>query len=98
MHNSGGFEFHQARTGCVGSNRVIRNNNLPKRTSTAVKGPVAFPGYDAVCDHEVYWNCSAQIEIALLNAFPVEKILRPLVSRSRNYAEHVVERPEHDQQ
>src|SRR5271165_7562934 len=35
-------------------------------------------------------NSGAQIEDALLNALPVENILRPSVSRSRHYAKHVL--------
>jgi hypothetical protein len=80
VNDSVGFKPHQTRKDRVGSYRVIRNNNLPQRTSSAVKGAVALHGCNAVRDNEVDWNGCAQIENALLNAFPVEDILRPSVS------------------
>src|SRR5271157_4853857 len=95
VHDSSGFEPHESRTGCIGSDRVIRNNNLPKRTSSAVKGSVAFHGLNAVCDHEMDRNGGAQIEDALLNALPVEDVLRPSISRTRHYAKHVLHAERH---
>src|SRR5271165_6247355 len=72
VHDSAGFESHQARTSCVGSYRIVRKHDLSQETRAAVKGSVSFHCYYAVCDHEVNRNRSAQIEDALLNALPVQ--------------------------
>ena len=90
VHDSAGSESHQTRTGCIRSYRIVRKHNHSQRTRRAVKGTVPFHRHYAVCDHEVDRNGCAQIEDALLNALPMENILRPSVSRARYYAEHVL--------
>src|SRR5271157_2358592 len=81
VRDAAGFESHQPRAGPVGSNRVVCEHNLSQRTRAAVKRAVAFHRHNAVCDNEVNRNCGTSIEDALLNALPVENILRPSVSR-----------------
>ncbi len=61
---------------------VIRQDDLPWGTGTTDEGRVSFHRYDAVRDDEVNRNSGAQIEDALLNAIPVEGILRTSVSRA----------------
>src|SRR5271157_5380028 len=90
VHDSSGFEPHESCAGCIGSNRVIRKYDLSQRTRSAVEWPVSFHRNNAVRDHKVDRNSCAQIEDALLNAFPVENILRPSVPCARHYAEHVL--------
>src|SRR5271165_6187580 len=90
MRDAIGFESHESGTGCIGSLWVVRKNNLSQRTSKASKRPVSFHRHDAVRDHEVDRNGGAQIQDALLNAVPVENVLRPSVSRARHYTEHVL--------
>jgi len=90
VHDSSGFEPHESCAGCIGSNRVIGKYDLSQRTRGAVERPVSFHSYDAVRDNKVDRNCRAQVEDALLNALPVENILRPSVSRARYNAEHVL--------
>ena len=82
MRDSFGVEAHQLRAGCISSNRIVGEHDLPQETSGAVEWPVSFHCHDAVRDNEVDRNGGAQIENALLNALPVEDILRPSVSRA----------------
>src|SRR5271166_6618537 len=89
VHNSAGFESHQPRTGCVGSDRIVRKHYRSKRPRRAVERPVSFHCHNAVRDDEVNRNGGAEIEDAFLNAVPVEDILRPSVSCARNYAEYI---------
>src|SRR5664279_3562506 len=90
VHDSAGVESHQARAGCIGSHRVIRQHNLSQRTRGAVEWPVSFHRNNAVRDNKVDGKGGAQIEDALLNALPVKNILRPSISRAWHYAEHVL--------
>src|SRR5271166_2391506 len=90
MYDSIRFESHQPGTGRVGGHRIIGEHDVPQETSGAVERSVSLHGHDTVCDNEVDWNGGAQIKDALLNALPVENILRPSVSCARNNAEHVL--------
>src|SRR5271165_5577755 len=90
VHDSARFESHQARTGCVCGHWVVREHDLSQRARSTVKGTVSFHRHYAVRDNEMNGNRGTEIEDALLNALPVEDILRPSVSRSRHYAEHVL--------
>src|SRR5208337_3698189 len=90
VRDSSGVESHQLRTGCISSNRIVGEHDLLQETSGAVEWPVSFHCHDAVRDNEVDRNGGAQIEDALLNALPVEDVLRPSISRTRHYAKHVL--------
>src|SRR5271165_3847574 len=90
MNNSTGIEPHQSCAGGIGSDRIVREHDLAERTSSAVERSIAFHRYYPVRDHEMDRNGGTQIENALLNALPVENILRPSVSCARYYAEHVL--------
>jgi hypothetical protein len=90
VNDSVGFESHQPCASCVSSHWIVCKHNLSQRTRAAVKGAVAFHGHNAVCDNEVDRNCGAYIKDALLNAFPMEDVLRPSVSRPRHNAKHVL--------
>ena len=60
-----------AATGSSASTIFPRERELPLR------GPLPIHGHNAVCDNEVDRNCGAYIKDALLNAFPMEDVLRP---------------------
>ena len=68
---------------------IVCEHDLPQRTWRSVERSIAFHRHNPVRDNEVDRNGCAQIENALLNAFPVENILRPSVSRARHYTKHV---------
>ena len=72
MRDSSGVESHQLRAGCISSNRIVGEHDLPQRTSSAVEWPVSFHRNNAVRDNEVDRNGGAQIEDASLNALPVQ--------------------------
>ncbi len=77
VNDSLGMKSHQLRADCIGGHRIIRKHDLSERAGSAVERPVAFHGHDAVRDHEMDRNGCAQIKDALLNAFPMENVLRP---------------------
>jgi len=81
VHNSIRFEPHQSRAGGIGSDRIVGEHDFPEEPSGTVESAVSFHCYDPIRDHEVNRNSGAQIEDAFLDAFPVENILRPSVSR-----------------
>src|SRR5664280_1759334 len=84
VRDSSGGESHQLRAGCISSNRIVGEHDLPQETSGTVEWPVSFHCHDAVRDNEVDRNGGAQIEDAFLNALPVEDVLRPSISRTQH--------------
>ena len=74
------LESHQPRAGRVGSHRVVRKHDLSQRTRGAVERTVPLHCHNPVGDDEANGNRRAKIEDALLNALPVENVLRPSVS------------------
>src|SRR5271167_5150711 len=84
VNDAVGFKPHQSRAGRIGSHWIIRKHDLSETTRRAVERPVSFHRHNAVRDHKVYRNSCAQIEDALLNAFPVKNVFRPSVSRTRH--------------
>ena len=89
------FQNYYAPTvyGVPGSNNLLDLRTLvvsgTQRTGGAIKGPVAFHRHDPVRDNEVDRNGCTQVEDALLDALPVENILRPSISCTRHYTKHV---------
>src|ERR1017187_4265717 len=63
---------------------------FPRGRAEPLRGP--FPSIATMPsgDNEVDRHSGTQIKDALLNALPVENILRPTVSRARHYAKHVL--------
>ena len=89
VDDAAGIHAHQPRTGCIGSNQVIGQNNTRKRPRRAVQWTIAFHRHDRVCDHKMNRNRGADVENALLNTVPVENVLGPAIPASRDDAEHV---------
>ena len=90
MTDSIGMKSHQSRAGCIGGHWIIRKHDLSQGTRCAVERPVAFHRQNPISNYEADRNGGAQIKDALLNAFPMENILGPTVSRTRHDTEHVL--------
>src|SRR3974377_478931 len=81
---------HQAPTCSVRCHRVIGKHNLSHSARRAVERPVSFHGDNSVCNHQMNWNSGAHVKDALLDALPMENVLRPSVPRTRHDAKHVL--------
>ena len=90
MNDAAGLHAHEPRTGCIGGDCVIGQNNTPKRSRCAVQWAIPLHRHDRVCDHKVNPHRGADVENALLDAIPVEDVLGPAIPASRNHAEHVL--------
>ena len=75
--------------GRVSYDRVVRDYDLSESSRSTVQRSVTFHRNDAVCNCEVDWHGGTGVENVLLNALPVENILRPSITCARHYAEHV---------
>jgi hypothetical protein len=64
MNDPSGLQAHEPRTGCIGGDCVIGQNNTPKRPRCAVQWAVPLHRQDRVCDHKMNRHRGADVENA----------------------------------
>ena len=72
MPNPQRIKAHKSCAGGVCRDRVIGKYNLAQLAGASLKRSVAFHCGNTVCDHEVNWNGSADVEDAFVNTAPVQ--------------------------
>ena len=83
-HHADGPSRHYVR-----SNGVVGENDLVHSSRSAVERTVSFHANDSVGDDEVRADCRTDVQDALVDARPMQNVLRPTVTRPGNDAEHV---------
>ena len=95
MRDPPGVEAHQSGAGGVRCYWIVSQHNPFQKPRSTVERTVALHGDDAVGDHKVDRNRCAQIENALLNAFPMQDILWSSVPRAGDNSKHVLHSERH---
>ena len=74
------IKSHQTCAGRIAGNGIIGKHDLAEWAGSAIERAIAFHRDNSIRDNKMNWNGGADIQDALLNALPVENILRPSVS------------------
>src|SRR6185369_3724554 len=83
---------HQPRRGGVDGDGIITEDECTTSPGLALDRPVALHAHDAVDDGKArHRQRAVDVEDALVDARPVQDVLRPAVDSARDAAKHVLE-------
>ena len=85
-----GIDFHQPAASRVHRQEVVSHDEGAERLGVAHERAVAFHADDAVHDREIGRSREGDIDDAVVDAAPMEFVLRPAVADARNSAEQVL--------
>src|ERR1035441_8474440 len=92
MENKARIDAHKPGAGRIGRYWIVRENNSAKAAQFSLQWAVSLHRLDPVGDHEVDRDGRTDIEDALVNSVPMEKVLRPAVFHPRHHGEHEIGR------
>ena len=86
------IELHQSTAGRIDGEKIVAHDDDAHRFRGAVERAVAFHGDDAIDDGEIRRARESDIDDAVVNAAPVQFVLRPAVADAGQDAKEVLER------
>jgi len=86
-----GVDVHQGAAGGVGGEGVVGEDDTAEVAGGAVEGAVAFHGFDAVGDDVMDGDGGGEFDDGVVDALPVQGVLRPAVDRAGECAEEVLQ-------